>query len=118
MENIGKVSAVLLTEPDTYAGKILEGAGGKHTGIELVEAMTEALGTECKFSMSMPRFALWLFFGDLYHMVKFIEANNNDDGGFTADIDEFKKIVPDAQDARAFFIAKKQWADGEKFESS
>ena len=117
VEDIGKASAVLLTDPDTYAGKIIEGAGGKHTGVELAAALTEASGTECKYSMTMPRFALWLFLGDLYHMVKFIEENN-DDGGFTADIDEFKKIVPDAQDAKAFFIAKGQWADGEKFESS
>ena len=51
--------------------------------------------------------------GDLYHMVTWIETV-----GGSASIEEFKKLVPDAQDAKAFFEKKVQWANGEKFVSS
>ena len=33
----------------------------------------------------------------------------------TTDIAAFKKVVPDALDARGFFDAKGQWSNGEKF---
>ena len=35
--------------------------------------------------------------------------------GYSADIDEFKKVVPDAMDAKAWFASKGQWSNGEKF---
>lgn len=111
-EDIGKGSAALLTDPAAHAGKTIEAAGGEHTGLELTEALSEASGTPCTFAMAMPRFALWLFFGDLYHMVTWIEST-----GYSADIGEFKKLVPDAQDAKGFFEAMGQWANGEKFET-
>lgn len=116
VEDIGKGSVVLLTNPEKYSGKIIEAAGAKHTGFELAEILTRVSGVNCMYEMTMPRFALRLFLRDLYHMVKWFELDNK--GGFTVDIEEFKKIVPDAQDAEAFFIAKGQWADGEKFGSN
>lgn len=116
VEDIGKGSVVLLTNPKKYNGKIIEAAGGKHSGVELAAALTEASGVECTYQMSLPRFALWLLLGDLYQMVKWFEENS-ERGGYTGDIDDFKKIVPAAQDAKAFFAAKGQWADGEKFEA-
>jgi uncharacterized protein YbjT (DUF2867 family) len=112
-EDIGKGAAVLLTNPEEYAGKIIEAAGAEHTGVELAEALSEASGTKCKYGIAVPRFALWLFMGDLYHMVKWFE-----DVGYSADVEEFKRLVPDAQDAKAFFKAKGQWSNGEKFVSN
>jgi uncharacterized protein YbjT (DUF2867 family) len=116
VEDIGKGSVVLLTNAEKYAGKIIEAAGAKHTGFELAAILTKVSGVKCTYEMTMPRFVLQLFMRDLYHMVKWIEVGNT--GGFTADIREFKKIVPDAQNAEAFFTAKSQWADGEKFVSN
>ena len=116
VEDIGKGSVVLLTNAEKYAGKIIEAAGAKHTGFELAQILTEVSGVKCTYEMQMPRFALRLFFSELYHMVIWFEHENK--GGFTVDIEEFKKIVPDAQDAEAFFLAKGEWANGEKFESN
>jgi len=112
-EDIGKAVAIMLTDPSTYAGKTIEAAAAKHTGLEMAEALAEASGVQCKYDMSMPRFALWLFLSDLYHMILFFESN--DDGGYTADIEEFKEIVPDAQDGKAFFEAMGAWHNGEAF---
>jgi uncharacterized protein YbjT (DUF2867 family) len=109
-EDIGKGAATLLTNPMEYAGKIVDAAGGEHSGTELAEELTMASGARCGYSIAVPRFFLWLFMGDLYHMTKWFE-----DVGYSADIDKFKSIVPDAQDAKAYFEAKGQWADGEKF---
>ncbi|KAL3808113.1 hypothetical protein ACHAXA_001019 [Cyclostephanos tholiformis] len=109
-EDIGKGVAALLTNPTMYAGKIVDAAGGEHTGTELAESLTEVSGTKCVYKIAMPRFLLWLFMGDLYHMTKWLE-----DVGYTADIKKFKDVVPDAQDSRGFFEATGQWADGEKF---
>ena len=59
----------------------------------------------------MPRFAMRLFMRDLYNMVLFFEKP-----GYSSDIAAFKLVVPDAQDAKAWFDAKGQWANGEKFQ--
>jgi uncharacterized protein YbjT (DUF2867 family) len=110
-EDIGKGSAALLLDPDQFSGKKIEAAGGEHDGTELAEALTKVSGTKCKFATSLPRFVLWLFMRDLYHMTTWFESSD----GYTADIDAFKKIVPDAKDAEAWFASKGQWANGEKF---
>lgn len=109
-EDIGKGSAVLLMKPEEYAGKKIEAAAAQHTGPELAQALSEVSGVDCKYSMGVPRFVLWLFMRDLYHMTEWFESD-----GYSGDIDEFKKIVPDAMDAKAWFKAKGQWANGEKF---
>ena len=109
-EDIGKGSTVLLMKPEKYAGKKIEAAAAEHTGLELAQALSEVSSVDCKYSTGVPRFALWLFISQLYHMTKWLESD-----GYSADIDEFKKIVPDAKDAKAWFEAKGQWANGEKF---
>ena len=111
-EDIGKGCAVLLTNPTEYAGKIIEAAGAEHSGLELTKALSEVSGTECKYKLALPRFVMWLLMGDLYHMTTWFEKT-----GYSADIEAFKKLVPDAQDGHAFFKKKGQWANGEKFVS-
>uniref|UniRef100_A0A7S3VCV3 NmrA-like domain-containing protein n=1 Tax=Chaetoceros debilis TaxID=122233 RepID=A0A7S3VCV3_9STRA len=112
--DVGKASAVLLTEPGTYKGKTIEAVADKCNGTDLATALTEASGMECTFSMAMPRMALRLMDSDLYQMVTWFEET----GGYTADIEEFKKIVPDAMDAKAWFESKGKWANGELFDSN
>lgn len=111
-EDIGKGCAVLLTNPQEYSGKIIEAAGAEHSGAELTKALSEVSGTECVYKLALPRFVMWLLMGDLYYMTTWFETT-----GYSADIEAFKKIVPDAQDAHAFFKKKGQWANGEKFVS-
>lgn len=110
--DIGKASAVMLQDPESFAGTKLEAAGCEHTGTELAEILTKVSGTPCKYKMT-PRWLLWLFMRDIYYMAKWFDAS-----GYTADIDEFKKVVPDAMDASDWFKAKGQWSDGEKFASN
>lgn len=109
-EDIGKGSAALLMDPKKYAGKTIEAAGGAHTGTELAAILTEVSGVPCTYGIALPRWALWLLMADLYHMTEWFESD-----GYTADIDKFKEVVPDAMDATAWFKAKGQWADGTKF---
>lgn len=112
-EDIGKGSAVLLTNPKEYGGKTIEAAGSEHTALDVTTALSDVSGTVCNYAMAMPRSVLWLLMGDLYHMITWMETV-----GYSASIEEFKKLVPDAQDAKAFFERKGQWANGEKFVSS
>lgn len=110
--DIGKASAVLLTEVSTYKGKIIEAAGGNYTGDELATALSEVSGSKCSYSMTMPRPILWLWNGDMWYMIDHLETN-----GLSANIEDFKKIVPDAMDAKAFFLSKGEWVNGKSFES-
>mmetsp|Transcript_14704 Transcript_14704/g.30399 ORF Transcript_14704/g.30399 Transcript_14704/m.30399 type:complete len:305 (-) Transcript_14704:124-1038(-) len=109
--DIGKGSAVLLLNPELYAGRKIDAATGSYTGPELAKALSKASGVACKYSMSVPRFVLYLFVGDLYKLVTWIEGGGYDD----VEIEPFRKIVPDYQDAQAWFAAKGQWANGELF---
>ena len=78
---------------------------------ESAAALTEASGVPCVYKTALPRFVLWAFMTDLYHMMNWMEAD-----GYTADLDEYKKLVPDVMDAKAWFTFKGQWSNGEKFE--
>lgn len=114
-EDIGKGAAALLMDPKRYASKKIEAAGGEHNGTELAQILTDVSGTKCVYKMALPRFVLWLFMPDLYYMVTWFEAEG---GGYTADIEAFKKVVPDTMDAKAWLVSKGQWASGEKFGES
>jgi len=107
--DIGKGSAALLMNREEYAGKKVDAATCEYTGSELADILTRVSGVECKYSISVPRFVLWLFVRNLYHMVTFFEHEGYDD----TDIDKYRKIVPDYQDAEAWFISKGQWANGD-----
>lgn len=111
-EDIGKGCAILLTNPIAYSGKVIEAAGAEHSGAELTQALSEVSGTVCKYRLSLPRFVMWLLMSEMYHFTKWLETV-----GYSADVEAFKEIVPDAQDAHTFFRKKGQWANGEKFVS-
>ena len=84
----------------------------EHSGAELTKALSEVSGTKCKYQLSLPRFVMWLLMSEMYNFTKWLEKV-----GYSADVEAFKAIVPDAQDAHAFFRKKGQWANGEKFAS-
>jgi uncharacterized protein YbjT (DUF2867 family) len=108
--DIGKGSATLLMNPEEYAGKKVDAATCEYTGSELADILTKVSGVECKYSVSVPRFVLRFFVRNLYHMVTFFEKEAYDD----TNIEDYRKMVPDYQDAEAWFISKGQWANGDK----
>merc|ERR1712232_355552 len=108
--DIGKGSAALLMNPETYAGRKVDAATCEYNGYRLAKILSEVSGTECKYKVSVPRIALFLFVRNLYHLVAWFE-----NVGYDTKMAPFKKIVPDYQDANAWFAAKGRWADGEKF---
>jgi len=109
--DIGKGCAALLMNPDLYAGQKIDAATCEYTGPQMAKELSEVSGVECTYSLSVPRFVLWLFVPYLYRLVKWFEAGGYDD----TEMEPFRKIVPDYQDAKAWFQAKGAWANGEKF---
>jgi len=112
-EDIGKGSAEMLMSPEKYAGKTIEAVASVHNGIELAEALSKVTGIKCTYSTAVPRFILWLLMSELYHMTEWFESD--DYPPVTNEIEEFKKVVPDAKDAEQWFQWKGQWGNGEKF---
>jgi len=111
-KDIGKGSATLLMKPDVYAGKKVDAATCEYTGSQLAEILSEVSGTPCKYGECVPpRAIVFIFDRNAYHLFNFFE----EDRYVNIEMKEFKDIVPDYQDARAWFTEKGQWANGEKF---
>merc|ERR1712232_469517 len=109
--DIGKGCAALLLNPELYAGQKIDAATCEYNGPELAEALSEVSGVKCKYSMSVPRIVLYFFVHPLYRLVTWFEDGGYDD----TEMEPFRKIVPDYQDAKAWFAAKGHWANGERF---
>ena len=112
--DIGKGSAELLMNPETYKYKKVDAATCEYTGLELAQILSQVSGTKCTYSVSVPRFVLWMFEKNLYHLVTWFES----DGYKKTDIDAFRRMVPDYQDANDWFAAKGKWESGEKFKTA
>lgn len=108
--DIGKAGAAMLQSPDEWNGKTIDCATVNASGHDIAAALTAASGVQCKYAVAMPRCLMSCLMPDLNHMVSFFE-----DSGYSANIDEFKKVVPDALTLEKWFAAKGQWANGEKF---
>lgn len=111
--DVGKgLAAVAMTEevPAEYKNQTLEFAMAECNGTDLAAALSEASGVPCTFRTAVPRSLLWLFMGEMWHMVKFFE-----DPGYSASIEGSKKLVPDGMDAKAWFESKgvAKWKDEE-----
>jgi len=115
MPDLGKASkAILIDKRAEFEGKTFEAASCIHTGTELAECLTKASGVPCTYSKQMPEFVFWLFMGEIYHMIQFFK-----DPGYSASVEEFQKLVPDAMNAEDWFRYKGEWSSpaGEKFAS-
>jgi len=109
--DIGKGSAELLLHPDLYAGQTINAATCEYTGPELAEILSEVSGTKCEYGVVVPKFFLFLFARHVYDLKIWFEGGGYDD----IDMGAFQKLVPNRQDARAWFTSKGHWANGEKF---
>ena len=112
--DIGKGSVELLMNPQMYKYQKVDAATCEYTGPELAQILSEVSGTKCKYSISVPRFVLRMFVNNLYHLVTWFET----EGYEKTDIEAFRRMVPDYQDAKDWFAAKGQWDDGEKFKTA
>ncbi len=84
--------------------------GDNVSGEECASALSEASGVQCTYKVAVPVWIQSCFMTDLFNMVQFFTAK-----GYSGSIEEFKRVVPDAQNAKDFFVAKGRWANGEKF---
>jgi len=112
--DIGKGGAELLMNPQMYKYQKIDAATCEYTGPELARILSQVSGTKCKYSISAPRFVLWVFEKNLYHLVTWFESDDYK----KTDIEAFKKMVPDYQDAKDWFAAKGKWDNGEKFKNA
>ena len=112
--DIGKGSAELLMNPQMYKYQKVDAATCEYTGPELAQILSEVSGTKCKYSISVPRFVLRMFVNNLYHLVTWFET----EGYEKTDIEAFRRMVPDYQDAKDWFAAKGEWNNGEKFKTA
>ena len=99
--------------PGVWAGRKLEAAVRERTGRELGATLSRVSGTKCTYSTMLPHWLLRLLLPEVYWMTHFFEET-----GYTADVSEFRKLVPEAMDAEAWFQMKGQWSNGEKFASA
>lgn len=103
--DVGKALAAVAMMDDlsaaSYNYHTLEFAMDECDGTQLAAALSDASGVPCTYSKAVPRLLLWLFMGEMWHMVKFFE-----DPGYSASIEESKKLVPGGMDAKAWFESK------------
>lgn len=111
--DIGKGSAELLMNPGVYSSKKVVAATCEYNGLQLAQILSEVSGTKCTYSVSVPRFVLWMFVKNLYHLITWFESTDSYENNH---IEAFRKIVPDYQDAKDWFAMKGSWDNGEKFE--
>jgi len=113
--DIGKGSAELLMNPDMYSSKKVVAATGEYNGFQLAQILSEVSGTKCKYSVSVPRIVLWTFVKNLYDLITWFESTDSYENNH---IQEFRKMVPDYQDAKDWFAMKGAWANGERFKTT
>lgn len=110
--DVGKAAAAAFASPDTWAGKTVTLAGGKHTGYELADALSAASGTQSKYAVMVPRFLLGCLMPDLKAMAVFMESGAQAE---EPDWEASKQLVPDIMDAKAWFLSKGCYSNGVKF---
>jgi uncharacterized protein YbjT (DUF2867 family) len=108
--DIGKAALAMIASPAEWKGKTLDCASCNVTGMELAQALSQASGVRCTYRVAVPPFVQKLCMKDLYHMVRFFQ-----DQGYTANLAEFKKVVPDAMGPLEFFQHTGTWSNGEAF---
>lgn len=111
--DIGKGAVVMFKNQNEWNGKSVDCVTWKGDGSDLEQALTRASGEPSKYSIGLPRFLLWLMSGDLYAMVVFFEAGGLDD----VDLEPFKKMIGDYDDAEKWFRSVGKWSNGQKFKS-
>jgi len=86
-------------------------ASWQGSGADMAAALQKVSGHPTKFSLAMPKFFRGLFLNDLHHMCLYFEKQ----GGFTASIEDFRRLVPDALTAEDWFRRLGHYSNGEKF---
>jgi uncharacterized protein YbjT (DUF2867 family) len=109
--DLGKAAAVMLLNKAEWSGKTLVCTSYKGTLQDVAASLQKVSGVPTKASLAMPMCARSLFLGDLHHMCLWFE---NGYQGCQFSVEDFKKVVPDAMDAEAWFRYHGKYADGSK----
>ena len=108
-KDIGRGAAAMFEQGPGVGWPEVRGRSVRAHGEELAATLSRVSGTKCTYSTMLMR----LLLPEVYWMTHFFEET-----GYTADISEFRKLVPKAMDAEAWFQMKGQWSNGEKFASA
>lgn len=87
-DDIGRVSAVILSDPEKYAGRTIMLASEQMDGIELAAVFSKVLNKNIKFQQ-LPKLIVRLVMGK--GLAKMFRWINDNDVVFIKDIDELKK---------------------------
>lgn len=108
--DIGRAAVVQFKNPQTWLGQTLDVIGWEGDLSEVAAALARVSGVPVKARLAMPLFLRRLFLKDLHHMFLYYEVQKGPRGTPQA----FRKIVPDALSAEAWFRFHGQYANGEK----
>ena len=111
--DIGRAAAKVFASPVEYNQKTIDIASWQGTPHDVAAALQAISGVPSKGSLAMPICLRSLFLTDLHHMCLYLE----NEGGFKADISEFKKMVPEAFSAEDFFRFHNKYGNGQSIVS-
>ena len=109
--DLGKAAAVMLSNKAEWSGKTLSCTSYKGTVHDVAASLQKVSGVPTKGRLAMPLCARSLFLDDLHHMCLWFE---NGFQGSQLSVDDFKKVVPDAMDAEAWFKYHGKYGDNSK----
>ena len=110
--DIGRAASVMFKNPDSWLKRSLDVIGWEGDLAEVAHALENVGGVPVKFSLAMPIFLRRFLMKDLHNMFLYFEA-----GGPKGTPEEFKKVVPEALSAEAWFRFHGTYANGEKIGS-
>lgn len=106
--DIGRAAAIAFHNPDDWAGKSLDVVAWQGDLAAIAAALQTVSGVPVRHRLAIPIVLRRLLLNDLHHMCLYFET-----GGLSADPEDFKKIVPDAQSAEDWFRFHNRYSNGE-----
>jgi uncharacterized protein YbjT (DUF2867 family) len=108
--DIGRAAAIQWKDPEKWLGKTLDVIGWQGDLSQVAAALEKVSGVPVKAKLAMPIFLRRLFLKDLHHMFLYYELQK----GPLGTPEEFKKVLPDALSAEAWFRFHGKYSNGEK----
>jgi len=108
--DIGRAAVIQLKDPQAWMGKTLDVIGWQGDLSQVAAALSKVSGVPVKARLAMPIFLRRLLLRDLHHMFLYYEVDKGPRGTPEA----FRKILPDALSAEAWFRFHGRYANGER----
>jgi hypothetical protein len=107
--DVGKAVAHLVLFPFAFNRRIIDAVSWEGTLAELAQALERVSGIETRGKLSMPKWLRRLLLNDLHYMCVYFEKGYPES---TANVEIFRKMVPDAMTADEWFLFHEKYADG------